>query len=1328
MQDIQSGDGICGLGTGMTSGLIDKMTWVTLPDAQLLTSDLPLVEPDSLVTDEALQQDPIYKTKCILTTHVSSVFLSEVAAAREGSSYKNLIVKVIEVNQLSDGVKVRYTGDTLSLEKAFQCGLIPASVYISILQRQKEGQDMIYSSTAEKVPLFESELEAEPCEVNRLILNCFSRNKSLTSGRNIKTLSAVCDGLSDRETLGEHFSAGYDDRLTVDACVQCDLMNSSSTLVILGNQCHFIGLVLPRSEEIQTVSSSYRYDQQITTEDFSSRLLSNQQKIAALYIPEDSEVVDITFAAQSGFIDSYTAEVLKSIEIPDVFPDVDALKEKFSSWLMYKKLTADGCHHAADGIETENVLIPTEERHLFISYLMMNSYIDPKSGQRVLVLDNQMTKMVQLFLEDLKTSENPEKNGSSLTLNVCDVSEQTDLETSLCAQKNTQHTFNSHDFISSANAIITPDENMQLTCDPHFFVSSENGGITFNEDAYVGDKILKQDPVGDLSDIEEPEGSEQSMFQNNTNWTKLDKCLGSIRENTLTIDAVDTENEALDIPTSLEMSVIPSLCCVKSTNVDSSKMCDAETSVKALPRYDADSLCSKSRNINLYSRDLVESENEQDRAISLLKAQLEEGGILDVTSGRRYELEEALKKGLVDETTVLRMLDSQTDEKEGLIGEEEGPLSVLKQSDGSISSKITLSIMEHQKLLRPDCTDSSHPISVDHSLHLIKLNEAENIQQPTDSEVAVMVLDVTRGEEGRKGKQIENRDASDCVMRGNVQGARNYLPQPTSSGHGMSSLSSWSQVTAECIHHADASPSLAADGFSQERIDSVQLNGADVTHVVTENAVTSHPSSLNDRTCISDPQKQSQNVFSTVKSSDSSRIDNGLCDGKKRNQTVSDSDLDVSSLLCNVLFEDDRTGNDKGAAHSSLDSELAPNIDYSSHRDLVESALTSVPRDDWRHDKNRTVDGSRTAFSQQAGLCPESDFIVETEPRCSLISQIQLNNSMPLPEVSTVGNNSPTKTLCHRSCDIENSSNSVSPETVPTNKDLLDSEHSGAVDDTCMERFSPERQHVDSFSDTDEMFVSRNEKEHGNVSVTYPSSGSSSFNSSQSEKLGPDTISDRERPDVQSSENPQVIHSFQSDSSTTSDVASVMTGPYEQGEIIPKGTHVSDFQKAQTQDTERPVTVDQNSPQPSEKACLYERDTPQDLVERSHADLQMDLLTQNTLGLNNNTEENPELMLQEEDDHEIEQSDSPHIQLQLLQVLRTVSSSQDLSVLQEVMDTLNSALGGDSYGEQWHTLETIREENSEDGSPELSPQTSAEAVAYKVGEVKQKVYIMLFQY
>ncbi|XP_077437650.1 uncharacterized protein LOC144061251 [Vanacampus margaritifer] len=70
-----------------------------------------------------------------------------------------------------------------------------------------------------------------------------------------------------------------------------------------------------------------------------------------------------------------------------------------------------------------------------------------------------------------------------------------------------------------------------------------------------------------------------------------------------------------------------------------------------------------------------------------------------------------------------------------------------------------------------------------------------------------------------------------------------------------------------------------------------------------------------------------------------------------------------------------------------------------------------------------------------------------------------------------------------------------------------------------------------------------------------------------------------------------------------------------------------------------------------------------------------------------------------------EESNAPTIHLQLLQVLQNVSSGQNLSMLQELMESL--ARGS-------HTLECIKEESSEDELlAELSPELSADNVEIK---------------
>ncbi|KAK5908366.1 hypothetical protein CgunFtcFv8_016433 [Champsocephalus gunnari] len=293
---------VAGLGTEPMSGLIGE-----IPGAQPMTPDLFQSETHDLDYKSTLNhfQQLNEDNKCVQSSHVPSVSLSDIAAAREGATGEDPVIKLIEVKEVSDGLNVCYSGHTLTLERAFQGGVIPASVYVDILQRQN------MEDTSEDVSLL------EPLHtVNRLILKCLSSNKSLTSGRDMNTLRLFSDGVSDQEMTEDVVS----DKLKVDAAVQCDLMRSSSTLIVLENQKYFIGLVLPPSGEIQTVTTSFQHDQQMTTEEFTSSLLANREKIAAFYIPEISEVVDIASAVQKDLIDTYTAEILKTIEIPDVLP------------------------------------------------------------------------------------------------------------------------------------------------------------------------------------------------------------------------------------------------------------------------------------------------------------------------------------------------------------------------------------------------------------------------------------------------------------------------------------------------------------------------------------------------------------------------------------------------------------------------------------------------------------------------------------------------------------------------------------------------------------------------------------------------------------------------------------------------------------------------------------------------------------------------------------------------------------------------------------------------------------------------------------------------
>ncbi|XP_068423319.1 dystonin isoform X4 [Clinocottus analis] len=1374
-----------GLGTGPKSGLIDQITEVALPDFQPETSNLFQSEPHiRLDRDDAFKEDLLYKStldhlpkqnEASECTHNSSVSLSDIAAAREGATCEDPVIKMIEVKEVHDGLKVRYTGDTLTLEKAFQCGVISASVYVEILQRQKTSEDKMNPSAAEDVSLLEPVQQ-----VNRQIMKCLSRNKSLTSERSINTLRSFYDGLSDQQSMPEEVVSSGEE-LKVEAAVQCDLMRCNSTLVVLENQqqdlCRtcIIGLVLPQCEEITTVSTSFQYDQQITSETFRSTVFSNWEKIAAFYIPENSEVVDIDCAIQNGLIDTYTAEILKSLDIPDVFPEVEHLYDKFSSWVMYRKLTVDGCHHAADCLEVDNIPTHAEASQLFISYLMLNSYIDPESRRRVLILDRQLSEMIKIYLEDSLFTE---KHVNPLTLNIGELLE--DLEIPLHINEEAEELM----------------KYRQQTIDQLHLVSSVNGIISFDNKTSANDEALKQEFLDDDMGMDTTEHgvAEETMFHNGTGWTKSDDFAERGCRNSFQIDDEGADSKGLGQTSSQPV------CPLNRTNVGSpSKMFDSECSIKScrqkLPQYNAESLCSESEATDITKMrftDITQDEilpadgvlarqNEQDYAVHLPKAHIGEGDILDVTGERRYDLEAALSQGPVNKTTVMKLLDLQSQETQRVVGDkEEDTMSVLKQPvfDASTSSNIALSVKEQQSLLRSGCTisisDSLHSgsvkdgrydldpetnsyqeenftqsISKDHNLCLINNNEAETMQNERK-----VVVNLTNEEANNKK---EENGKADCETTGNVGEMSNslYHSLPCQDESLMSSPSSRSQFTAECTHLADKSL------LKPENSDSLVVINSQLTdmEVVVENVAPttrSHPSST-------DPESQTQYSSSINHSkSGSSPVDIDCFIAQVGNQTVGESEFYISSTHRSVASEERRTESDASALQSPLDDEPTPRVDFLSSRDLAKSAIISGSRENVNYENNVTDDGSRNTLPQQAALHSQSECNVGSEPSCYQKGQNMLDGERS-PQSLVVSDGVTAANSIHLQCfEVEDSldyietTSRASIETVSAGED---SQHS-AADDVALSTdcLSPQRQREDIYtvtSDAEQIPASRyaqkaRDKEHIGEEVF---SGSEIVSGQSDTILGLGFRSDILQEDNQlhmcASEHLQVDTDFLLDGCVASDASSSVSSNavgtcVNEGERVNNGTDVSDLQKAQTPDTESSIAVFQNTPQPSDKGVFQEKDAPHGLIESSHPDLLMDLLKQNTVGSHNKDMGNSQLIMQEAKVGEkTEQSDAPNIQLQLLQVLRTVSSSQDLSMLQEVMDSLSSALGGDSLEgdsqeERWHTLESIKEESSEGEEDEQaeddlglcrsadshppSPQSPGSTDACNVKEVKNKLF------
>ncbi|XP_039582389.1 dystonin isoform X9 [Passer montanus] len=419
--------------------------------------DLEEAKVHALIDEQILLQLQELSNAKKLMSESSLANIPVVSALEQGLISEPLAVKILE-NQLSSGYLILpSTGEKLSLQNAFQRNLISPTLYSKLLERQDTCKDLIDPNCAEKISLEQMVhrsiiheatglrlLPVKPQEKGRIVLKC---------GRKVTILRAAHEGLIDRETMfrllgAQLMSGGIIDpdsgkrmtveeamrqgmidqdtacgiltrqvqtggilcqnsgrRLTVDEAVQCNLISSTSALLVLEAQRGFVGLIWPHTGEIFPVSTSLHQD--MITNELAFKILNDRKKIAALYIPETCEIISLDKAAESGIIDSNTVSVLTNVTLPDKMPNVEELKslcKNAAKWLStYEFLPSvfHGCEgeHEVSGTEDAVCHNLDEAKKLFVSYLMVNSYMDANTGQRLLLYDGQLEEIINTLLE-----------------------------------------------------------------------------------------------------------------------------------------------------------------------------------------------------------------------------------------------------------------------------------------------------------------------------------------------------------------------------------------------------------------------------------------------------------------------------------------------------------------------------------------------------------------------------------------------------------------------------------------------------------------------------------------------------------------------------------------------------------------------------------------------------------------------------------------------------------------------------------------------------------------------------------------------------------------
>uniref|UniRef100_A0A663NB59 Dystonin n=1 Tax=Athene cunicularia TaxID=194338 RepID=A0A663NB59_ATHCN len=419
--------------------------------------DLEEAKAHALIDEQTvLQLQELSNAKQVISESSLSN-LPVVSALEQGLISEPLAIKILE-NQLSSGYLILpSTGENLTLQNAFQRNLISPILYTKLLERQDTCRDLIDPNCAEKISLEQMVrrsiiheetglrlLPVKPQEKGRIMFKC---------GRKITISRAAHEGLIDRETmfrlLGAQLTSGgiidpdsgkqmtveeamrqglidqdtacgilthqvqtggilcpnSGQRLTVDEAVQCNLISSTSALLVLEAQKGFVGLIWPHTGEIFPISTSLH--QEMITSELAFKILNNRQKIAALYIPETCEIVSLDKAVQSGIIDTNTVTVLTNVTLPDKMPNIKELEtpcKNAAKWLStYEFLTSvfHECEEEHEDSGTEDPICHNSDqaKKLFVSYLMVNSYIDANTGGRLLLYDGQLQEAISMLLE-----------------------------------------------------------------------------------------------------------------------------------------------------------------------------------------------------------------------------------------------------------------------------------------------------------------------------------------------------------------------------------------------------------------------------------------------------------------------------------------------------------------------------------------------------------------------------------------------------------------------------------------------------------------------------------------------------------------------------------------------------------------------------------------------------------------------------------------------------------------------------------------------------------------------------------------------------------------
>lgn len=428
----------------MQKGLIDQDTGLVLLESQVIMSGLIVPEnSEKLCLEEGLARNlinlPMYQQLLELQDSLSLISkltetqgpLSVVEAIEKKIISERLGLKILEVHLATGGFSLSPSENCISLEEAFHRGFISSWLHSELQSHLRSSKNLIDPNTAEKIGLLEL--------MQRCIIHQESGLKllpvkqlaggmvSLKSNREVSIFRAVQEGLIDRQVTvrlleAQLFAGGIVDprtghrltveeavrhnlidqdmacailirqlqtggiidtvtgnRMTIDEAVSSNLVAAKIALVILESLWSFMGLLWPESGEILPITDAL--EQGIVSTELAHKILHNREQIEALFLPTITEIWSWQKATESGILDKGLASNLRSICIPDVMPHIQLADSAEQS----KLVVAPGVQPLS--CQREKVASHGEK---LLFHLMTHSYINAHTGQRLLLLDQEL--------------------------------------------------------------------------------------------------------------------------------------------------------------------------------------------------------------------------------------------------------------------------------------------------------------------------------------------------------------------------------------------------------------------------------------------------------------------------------------------------------------------------------------------------------------------------------------------------------------------------------------------------------------------------------------------------------------------------------------------------------------------------------------------------------------------------------------------------------------------------------------------------------------------------------------------------------------------------